>query len=78
MSIGGNMAIGPAVSAYPYEPSKEELELLTVDEVANILTLDESTIYKYIRTRELRAVRFGRAVRVRLSDLLRFIDEHAD
>lgn len=72
------MALGPAVSAYPYEPSTDELELLTIDEVAKILNLDQSTIYKYIRAKELRAVRFGRAVRVRRADVLRFIEQHTD
>ena len=48
-------------------------QLLTPTEVAEELRLDLLTIYKYIRTKKLLAVKFGRSYRITKKDLDRFI-----
>jgi len=58
-----------------YETSKIVLpNLMTVREVAEKLELGRSTVYLFIRRKELPCVRFGRAVRVRSDDLEKFIE----
>ena len=49
-------------------------EYLTVKEVAITLKLNPLTIYEYIRTRKLPAVKFGRYYRVSSSDLTVFLE----
>ncbi len=58
----------------PLEPPA----LLRAEEAARITSLGRSTIFKMLSTGELRAVRIGRAVRVRRSDLEAWIAERAD
>lgn len=51
-------------------------ELLTIDEVAAELKLHPDTIRRYIRQNKLRVTRLGgTAVRIRRSELERFIHE---
>ena len=50
-----------------------EPELLRLDQVAALLQLGLSTIYKLVEHDQLRVVRIGRAVRVRRADLQAFI-----
>lgn len=52
--------------------------LLTVEHAAGFLDLSVPTIRRLILDRELRAVRIGRAVRVRFDDLVSFIDRHTE
>jgi excisionase family DNA binding protein len=54
------------------KPSREEL--LTVQEVATELKLDRRTIYRYLRTGQLRGARFAGTWRVRRSDLTAFLE----
>lgn len=51
-------------------------ELLTVDEVSQLLKLSVITIYKYIRQRRLEAIEFGGHYRFERSSLEKFINEH--
>lgn len=51
-------------------------KLLTVQEVAEILTLSVLTIYKYIREHELDAIEFGGHYRIKKSSLDTFIERH--
>ncbi|OGG11401.1 hypothetical protein A2Z00_00525 [Candidatus Gottesmanbacteria bacterium RBG_13_45_10] len=48
----------------------------TVKEVASYLKLNPLTIYAYIRTGKLNAVKFGRTYRIERQDLMQFIDSH--
>lgn len=41
-----------------------EKELLTVDEVAEVLYLGKNTVYDLLRSGELKGIRFGRVWRV--------------
>lgn len=50
--------------------------LLNVRETACYLGLDEDTVYRKARLRELPCVKVGRALRFDLEALRRFIDEH--
>jgi excisionase family DNA binding protein len=50
-------------------------ELLRVSEAAKELTLADKTIWSWIASRRIGAVRLGRAVRVPRSEVLRIIQE---
>ena len=50
--------------------------LLNVREAAHYLGLDEDTVYRKARLRELPCVKVGRALRFDIEALSRFIDEH--
>ena|SRR5947209_1592605 len=54
-----------------------EDSLLTVAEVAEILKLNQQTVRNWIDQGSLPAVRLGRRVRIRRSELERLIDEGA-
>ena len=49
---------------------------LTPLEVATRLQLNLLTIYGYIRTKQIRAAKFGRKYRIENDDLERFISQH--
>jgi excisionase family DNA binding protein len=53
-------------------------QLLTVAEVARRLSFTRQFCYEMIRRGQLVSVRQGKYVRVRLSDLSRWIDEHTE
>ena len=48
-------------------------ELLTSDEVAQLLKVSAQTVTSYIRNGELSAYRYGRAYRIAKRDLVRFL-----
>ena len=50
--------------------------LLTINEVADATRMSVRTMRRAAQRGDLRAVRFGRSVRVRTSDLADFIDRH--
>ena len=50
--------------------------LMTVEQVAAYLQLNKLTIYKFIRSGNLPAVRLGRSFRVRPSDVDEFLEAH--
>ncbi len=49
---------------------------LTAKDVASLLKLNILTVYQYIRSGKLKAVKFGRNYRVEEKDLNSFIKEH--
>ena len=51
------------------------ITLLTPADVAKELKLNILTVYKYIRSGDLSAVRFGRSYRISEEDLENFIDK---
>ena len=57
------------------QPS-DDLTLFTVKEVAEQLKLHISTVYQYLDTGELKAHRFGKALRIARQDLAEFIKAH--
>jgi len=54
------------------------LDLLTADQVAEILGIHRSTVYEMIQKREITRVKFGRSVRIRRLDLEKFINDHVE
>lgn len=51
-------------------------KLITVKETAAYLNLTPITVYEYIRTGQLSAVKFGRYYRIDRKDLDQFINKH--
>jgi excisionase family DNA binding protein len=70
------MALGQ--SPAPYIPSSftDDLDLMTIEEVAIKLKVDKSTVYKMIRKGEMRSIHFGRSVRIMRRDLAEFIEQN--
>ena len=60
------------------ETRRWELLLRVDPDVTALTTLGRSTVYREIASGRLRAVRIGRAVRVRPEDLQAWLDQHAD
>jgi len=55
---------------------KSEREiLLTAQEVAEMLSLKPSTVYAMSSSRQIRRVKIGRALRFKLQDIQRLIEE---
>lgn len=52
-------------------------EWLSVEEVAQTLKMDEETVRRWIRSRQLKAYRFGRDLRIRREDFDKFVKERA-
>jgi excisionase family DNA binding protein len=52
-------------------------EWLSVEEVAQILKMDEETVRRWIRNKQLKAYRFGRDLRIRRDDFDKFVKERA-
>ena len=50
--------------------------LVRIPEAANRLGLSRSTVYELIAAGELKVVRYGRAVRVPVSELAGWVDRH--
>ncbi len=57
-------------------PSAEETELLTAEEVAKMLKIDRSTVYKLIRRNEIDYISIGRRRLITRIDLQKFIERH--
>lgn len=53
-----------------------DIAFLTVQEVAKLLKLNIITIYAYIRSQHLKAVKFGRTYRIEKQELFEFIRKH--
>src|SRR3990170_5856469 len=51
-------------------------ELMTVEQVAAYLQLHKLTVYKFIRSGQLQALRLGRSFRVRRADVNEFLEAH--
>lgn len=49
------------------------IQVLTVEQVAESLQVSVRTVWRLLATKKLRAVRIGRAVRVRTSEVERFL-----
>ena len=57
--------------------SQQNDEWLSVEEVAQTLKMDEETVRRWIRNRQLKAYRFGRDLRIRRDDFDKFVKERA-
>jgi len=52
----------------------EEKELYTISEVAGLVGISESEIIRVVMLKKLRAIRVGKAIRIREEDLEEFLD----
>ena len=68
----------PSPSILSGDDNPNHPELLTADEVAQILKMDVSQVYKLIRAGEIKAVRYGKSIRVMRRDLNDSIEYHKD
>ena len=50
-------------------------EFLTVEEIAKILKVSDTTVRGFIRSKKLRGAKFGRDYRVRKADFDRFVQD---
>jgi excisionase family DNA binding protein len=55
----------------------EDLEFLTVAEVAKNLQIHWQTVLNYIKSKKLKAVKIGNGYRISKSDFLEFIDKYS-
>jgi excisionase family DNA binding protein len=58
--------------------NRELLQLLTLGEVAEVAAVSPSTVKRAVRFGELKAIRFGRAVRFDPEDVQRWIEGRRD
>lgn len=61
-------------TAAPLEP----IRLYTTAQVAQVLQISEASVRRWVALGDLPCYRFGRSVRVSLSDLTQYIDECRD
>jgi len=52
----------------------DDFKLYSVDEIAQILKVTERTLYTYIKSGLLKAVKIGKYWRIKHTDLQKFID----
>ncbi len=52
-------------------------EWLSVEDVAQILKMDDDTVRRWIRRKELKAYKFGRDYRIRRDDFDKFVRDRA-
>ena len=48
----------------------------TIDEVAELLKVSKMTLYRYIKSKKLPAIKLGKEYRVSASDLQAFLDSN--
>jgi len=51
-----------------------DFKLYTIDEIAEILKVTQRTIYNYIKSGALKAIKIGKYWRVKQSDLEQFLE----
>ena len=69
--------LAPMIEPAPTPEWALNLDLLTVDEAAQVLKCGASTVYRAIKDGKLASLRFGRCVRVRRVDLAAFVSQAA-
>ncbi len=57
-------------------PPEQKSEYMTVSEVALLMRVSNMTVYRLIRSGELKAVQVGNRYRVKESDVHAYLDEH--
>lgn len=59
---------------YERDDFLEEFTLYTIEQISDILKVTKRTIYNYIKSKDLKAVKIGKYWRVKHSDLEEFIN----
>jgi excisionase family DNA binding protein len=57
-------------------PELQDLELLTPDDLCTLLKVKKSWVYDEVEAGRLKALRLGKQLRFRPSELARYLDEH--
>ena len=70
-------AMDPLVAPQPDRPDLRDLDLLTPDDVCTLLKVKKSWIYDEVEAGRLDALRLGKQLRFRPSDLARYLDGRA-
>ena len=52
----------------------EDFKLYTIEEITDILKVTQRTLYNYIKSGSLKAVKIGKYWRVKQADLQKFVD----
>ena len=53
----------------------DKLKFMTLQQIADILQLDNMTIYRYVKRGDIKALKFGRKFRVYEKDFLAFLEK---
>jgi len=53
----------------------EDFKLYTIEEITDILKVTQRTLYNYIKSGSLKAVKIGKYWRVKQIDLQKFVDQ---
>ena len=69
--------MGPMAARQPDHPDLRDLDLLTPDDVCTLLKVKKSWVYDEVEAGRLDALRLGKQLRFRPSDLARYLDERA-
>jgi excisionase family DNA binding protein len=70
-------AMDPLVAPQADRPDLPDLDLLTPDDVCTLLKVKKSWIYDEVEAGRLDALRLGKQLRFRPSDLARYLDGRA-
>jgi excisionase family DNA binding protein len=68
----------PAADPQPDRPDLRDLDLLTPDDVCTLLKVKKSWVYDEVEAGRLDALRLGKQLRFRPSDLARYLDGRAN
>ena len=71
------VGIDPMAAPQPDRPDLRDLDLLTPDDVCTLLKVKKSWIYDEVEAGRLDALRLGKQLRFRPSDLARYLEERA-
>lgn len=66
------------ISTKGQEKTGKQNAILTADEVAKVLRISKSKVYRMMQLGEISSVKFGRTSRIRLEDLQNFIRNHGE
>jgi excisionase family DNA binding protein len=61
------------ITSLPPEPL--DLQLLTVPQAAEILGISKSLLYQLVSRGDVKSIRIGRLIRIKMEDLLQFLEE---
>jgi excisionase family DNA binding protein len=57
-------------------PESDDLELLSIAQVCQHLAMGKSWVYRRIHSGDIPSVKLGRSIKVRRSELERYLEEH--
>jgi len=67
----------PSADLAPGRSGLQDLELLTADDLCSLLKVKKSWVYDEVEAGRLKALRLGKQLRFRPSEIARYLDERA-